>query len=74
MIGAIVLIDKFGQYVYIFECIGSCEIKIQFRFKGSIKLLDDTGFGISMGRNPLSYVALSSTTLPRLLGKILINQ
>ena len=24
--------------------------------------------------NPLSYVALSSTRLPRLLGKILINQ
>ena len=54
MIGAIVLIDKFGQYVYIFECIGSCEIKIQFRFKGSIKSLDNTGFGISMGRKVMN--------------------
>ena len=34
MIGAIVLIDKFVQYVYIFEFIGSREITIQFRFKG----------------------------------------
>ena len=50
MIGAIVLIDKFEQYVYIFECIGSREIAIKFPFKGSIKSFDDTGFGISMGR------------------------
>ena len=48
MIGASVFNDKFGQYVYIFECIGSREIAIQFRFKGSIKSFDDSGFG--MGR------------------------
>ena len=49
MIGAIVLIDKFVQYVYIFEFTGSCEIAIQFRFKGY-----DTGFGISMGRKVMN--------------------
>ena len=54
MIGAIVLIDKLVQYVYIFEFIGSCEIAIQFRFKGSIKSFDDTGFGISMGRKVMN--------------------
>ena len=54
MIGAIVLIDKFVQYVYIFEFTGSCEIAIQFRFKGSIKSFDDTGFCISMGRKVMN--------------------
>ena len=56
MIGAIVLIDKFGQYVYIFECVGSRGIAIQFRFKGSIKSLDDTGFGISMSRKVMNLL------------------
>ena len=56
VIGAIVLIDKFGQYVYIFECVGSREIAIQFRFKGSIKSFDDTGFGISMSRKVMNLL------------------
>ena len=42
MIGAIVLIDKFEKYVYIFECVGSRGIVVRFRFKGSIKSFHDT--------------------------------